>query len=63
MLTTAVISTIAALAVFAAGLALWLWWRLEQVDGKVYRLSWDLDSLAGSFSRGEGYEAPERPDN
>lgn len=44
-------------------IALWLWWRLEKLGHKVYRLGWDLDALAGSLSRGEGYETPERPDN
>jgi hypothetical protein len=63
MLTTAVICTIAALAVFAAVLSLYAWWRLERLADQVYRLGWDLDALAGSFSRSEGYEAPERPDN
>jgi len=63
MLTTAVISTIAALAVFASVLALYAWWRLGQMADQVYRLGWDIDALAGALSRGEGYEAPERPNN
>ena len=63
MLTAAVISAIAFLAVFAAVIALYAWWRLGQMADQVYRLGWDIDALAGAFSRGEGYEATERPDH
>jgi hypothetical protein len=63
MLTTAVISTLAFVALFGLGLALYLWWRLERLADQVYRLGWDIDALAGAFSRGEGYEATERPDH
>jgi hypothetical protein len=63
MLTTAVISTLAFVAVFALGLALYLWWRLERLADQVYHLGWDIDALAGALSRSEGYEATERPDH
>jgi hypothetical protein len=63
MLTTAVISAIAFVAVFAAVIALCLWRRLGQMADKVYRLGWDIDALAGSISMGEGYETTERPDS
>jgi hypothetical protein len=63
MLTAAVVCTIAFLAVFAAVIALCLWWRLERLADRVYRLGWDIDALAGALTRSEGYEAPERPDH
>jgi hypothetical protein len=47
----------------ALSIALYLWWRLVGLEDKVYRLGWDIDALAGALSRGEGYEATERPDN
>jgi hypothetical protein len=63
MLTTAVISAIAFVAVLAAVLVLYLWWRVKGLDDDVYRLTWDLGALAGSITMRDDYEAPERPDN
>jgi hypothetical protein len=47
----------------ALAIALYVWWRLERLEDKVYRLGWDIDALAGALSRGEGFEATERPEN
>lgn len=63
MITSAVGFLCFLVGVVALALVMCLWWRIENLEDKVYRLTWDLDALAGALSRGEGYEASERPDN
>lgn len=53
MFADVVISTIAALAVFASVLALYAWWRLERLADQVYRLGWDIDAVLARLSKHE----------